>query len=369
MFNETENQTDESQQAQNSALSQDSENLEGRIEGLNQNGNKLGKRKKNYSIIIAILILIFVGSAIAGGYYFRDDLANFLNLKEEAKKVDCAMDKKECPDGSFVSRIYPNCEFAECPVVKMKNEIDERIYCEIDNDCLATCLDPGCYNKNWYETKMRYDCEAVIKHTCKCMDNECKHREEQNKIGDLRTYRNEEFGFEFKYSEEVNKIEEINKNTIKIKFIQDISLNSRDKLSDFEIEILKIAEPLPEIPEMINIGSSKTPQYLLVDGIKSKEELFKGKYDGTQYYFRVYVAEKNILYHSSFNSEFLIVAPMMKDMLSTFKFLKDTDNDGLFDDEEAKYGCDINNPDSDGDGYLDGDEVKNGYDPNGEGKL
>ncbi|MCK4554028.1 hypothetical protein KAU19_03625 [Candidatus Parcubacteria bacterium] len=51
------------------------------------------------------------------------------------------------------------------------------------------------------------------------------------------------------------------------------------------------------------------------------------------------------------------------------EFRVDTDNDGLFDDEEAKYGTDPNNPDSDGDGYLDGDEVKNGYNPMGEGRL
>lgn len=56
-------------------------------------------------------------------------------------------------------------------------------------------------------------------------------------------------------------------------------------------------------------------------------------------------------------------------IISTIKFLKDTDNDGLFDDEEAEYGCDMNNPDTDGDGFLDGDEVKNGYNPAGEGKL
>ena len=56
-------------------------------------------------------------------------------------------------------------------------------------------------------------------------------------------------------------------------------------------------------------------------------------------------------------------------ILSTFKFLQDTDNDGLFDDEEVEYGTDINNPDSDGDGYLDGDEVDAGYNPMGEGKL
>ncbi|MBI4709343.1 MAG: hypothetical protein HY764_04030 [Candidatus Portnoybacteria bacterium] len=42
---------------------------------------------------------------------------------------------------------------------------------------------------------------------------------------------------------------------------------------------------------------------------------------------------------------------------------KDSDNDGLRDWEEAKYGTDINNQDSDGDGYLDGEEVASGYNP------
>jgi hypothetical protein len=47
----------------------------------------------------------------------------------------------------------------------------------------------------------------------------------------------------------------------------------------------------------------------------------------------------------------------------------DSDNDGLNDNEEAKYGTDFANPDTDGDGFSDGDEIKNGYNPIGSGKL
>lgn len=48
----------------------------------------------------------------------------------------------------------------------------------------------------------------------------------------------------------------------------------------------------------------------------------------------------------------------------------DSDNDGLFDNEEVViYKSDPLNKDSDGDTYLDGEEVTNGYDPNGSGKL
>lgn len=48
----------------------------------------------------------------------------------------------------------------------------------------------------------------------------------------------------------------------------------------------------------------------------------------------------------------------------------DSDNDGLFDREEVKvWGNDPLKPDTDGDGYKDGAEVKGGYNPLGWGKL
>jgi len=48
----------------------------------------------------------------------------------------------------------------------------------------------------------------------------------------------------------------------------------------------------------------------------------------------------------------------------------DTDGDGLFDNEEVSvYKTDPLNPDTDGDSYSDGSEIKNGYDPKGPGKL
>lgn len=47
----------------------------------------------------------------------------------------------------------------------------------------------------------------------------------------------------------------------------------------------------------------------------------------------------------------------------------DSDQDGLMDTEEAKYGTDPLNSDSDGDTYFDGAEVKGGYNPLGAGKL
>jgi len=49
--------------------------------------------------------------------------------------------------------------------------------------------------------------------------------------------------------------------------------------------------------------------------------------------------------------------------------LIDSDNDGLYDEEEAALGTDSNLADSDGDGYSDKTELDGGYNPNGNGKL
>lgn len=55
--------------------------------------------------IILFIILVLV---ISGVFIWK-----FLNLKEE--KVFCIQDAKECPDGSFVRRVPPRCEFELCP--------------------------------------------------------------------------------------------------------------------------------------------------------------------------------------------------------------------------------------------------------------
>lgn len=48
---------------------------------------------------------------------------------------------------------------------------------------------------------------------------------------------------------------------------------------------------------------------------------------------------------------------------------KDSDNDGLTNVDEEKYGTNPTNPDTDGDGYKDGAEVASGYNPLGSGKM
>jgi len=299
MFNETENQTDESQ-----------------IEKLDQSENKYDKKKKSYSIIgISLIALLIVVGAFAV-YFYRNDIISIvnekLNLNEEidseidiSGKTDCPSDVKKCSDGSSVTRILPDCEFKECP--------------EIIEDETA----------------------------------------------DWQTYRNEELGFEFKYPNTLIEPQKIESNSdYSFAFYPKetggdrliIGYITKERVNSSNAECLKKSDNQ-------NNESIKT--------LNTEATINWTKFTGTKMpigHACIQYSDGGIVFLTFYliNDESKLI---FRELISTFKFLQDIDNDGLSDNEEAKYGCDLNNPDSDGDGYLDGDEVKNGYNPMGEGKL
>ena len=56
--------------------------------------------------VVTVFILAILG--IAGWYFF------FLIPNNTAEPVACTQEAKQCPDGSYVSRVGTNCEFAPC---------------------------------------------------------------------------------------------------------------------------------------------------------------------------------------------------------------------------------------------------------------
>ena len=59
---------------------------------------------KKYILIIVTAIIL-----IAGGIYY------YFAKQKSPEPVACTMEAKLCPDGSYVGRVSPNCEFAPCP--------------------------------------------------------------------------------------------------------------------------------------------------------------------------------------------------------------------------------------------------------------
>ncbi len=70
--------------------------------------------KKTY-ITIIVLVFIVVAGLVFG---LRKAEAPVSSTPNEEEKVACTMDAKMCPDGSYVGRTGPKCEFEACPVTK-----------------------------------------------------------------------------------------------------------------------------------------------------------------------------------------------------------------------------------------------------------
>ena len=64
---------------------------------------------KKYILIIGAAIILIAGSV----YYF-------FAKQKSPEPVACTQEAKLCPDGSYVGRVPPKCEFAPCPEVKTK---------------------------------------------------------------------------------------------------------------------------------------------------------------------------------------------------------------------------------------------------------
>lgn len=443
------------------------ENINQRIERLHEQG-KLRKNKK--VIILAIVLFILIAGGASAGFMYRDKVSDLLGIKggscnynnpdkkysyengdecaradivckegenifsddcgcgcevNKVENIDCPADAKQCPNGSFVARVAPDCEFAECPIVQEGDSEEVDISTILKNICARTTNNgrrPSGYENgevykcgNWDYIQIVpvglldasihiYDNQGNLVTYCGEMPGpeprkepeECKMQCEKTDLlfcgednidtSGWQTYRNEELGVEFKHpvqsSIEYIADSNVNKQIIQIRDYEAIishdieilenpsKLTSRqyaekmleDAMKEYEGNEEKTLKPyLLDYKEKRELTIADLPAYELYNQNKGLIYLAK---DNLVYFFYSPIAEENSILPNATE-----INKIAKQIIYTFKFLTDTDSDGLYDDEEEKYGTDINNSDSDGDGYLDGSEVKNGFNPMGAGKL
>lgn len=77
---------------------------------------------KKISTTLAFGVIIILAILVAGISFYlwrgiRTGNGSLINLPIKNKMVACTEEAKLCPDGSAVSRMAPNCEFAPCPEI------------------------------------------------------------------------------------------------------------------------------------------------------------------------------------------------------------------------------------------------------------
>ncbi len=79
--------------------------------------------KKILIIILIVVIAVFIGSKLIPNsknintpiQEEGNNVSKEIDTPIKEQPVACTMDAKECPDGSYVERVGPKCEFAMCP--------------------------------------------------------------------------------------------------------------------------------------------------------------------------------------------------------------------------------------------------------------
>ncbi len=117
-----------------------------------------------------ILIFAIVAAAVGGGIFLY-----FKIIKPPAdgeisgeKPVACNQEAKLCPDGSYVGRTGPNCEFTTCP----ENISLPQGY-TLENYSVAKILETACVKNSDCETPDEYQVLSSCPFTSICLENKC----------------------------------------------------------------------------------------------------------------------------------------------------------------------------------------------------
>jgi hypothetical protein len=66
----------------------------------------------NNKFVLVFIILVFIFGGLL--YIYNPEPINYKN-PDEHELTACSMEAKLCPDGSYVGRSGPKCEFSPCP--------------------------------------------------------------------------------------------------------------------------------------------------------------------------------------------------------------------------------------------------------------
>lgn len=197
-----------------------------------------------------------------------------------------------------------------------------------------------------------------------------KKREETIKNIDLENKKNEKGKIENRIKLLQKEIKGISKNEPKVQFLEVFSSVKKDKEKNIKEkeEAAKTIDGAIKLTseelDGIRVKKEQIKQQIIKDGLGSAAgAMIKEKPEAESIIYEKFQVAQNKMDEQLGELEKIVLEKETAKQETQIAGTKDSDNDGISDEEEIKIGTDPFNPDSDGDGYLDGVEREGGFDP------
>lgn len=119
------------------------------------------------------------------------------------QEVFCTADVKQCPDGSYVGRTGPNCEFTKCPEFVPETVTLPEGY-TLESYKVEKVLEMSCVKNSECETPAEYRVQSRCPFTSLCLQNKCAVVCPDYVDASWKTVEDEASGLTFRYPEKLS---------------------------------------------------------------------------------------------------------------------------------------------------------------------
>lgn len=163
-------------------------------------------KNKIIVLVVVIILLLIGGYMLFASKYLTRRLCSTEEGGSPCSVIStprCTQEAKLCPDGSYVGRTGPQCEFTACPAPTSTDQTTLPQGYTMDSYRIEKVLETSCKENAQCETPMEYLVQSRCPFTSLCLENKCTVVCPDYVEAGWKTQVIQELGLSFKYPEKL----------------------------------------------------------------------------------------------------------------------------------------------------------------------